>query len=72
MNILKKEFSWESDGVVFTVKNVPHEIHGEFESPLIDMTVALTISYLCDLMTTGEIDSTDLNYDNFKSVIYEN
>lgn len=70
MTALKMEFSWKTEGVRFTIKNVPHEVHEEFDEPLIDMSVAITITALRDLMVSGEIDTTDLDYDDFKSVIY--
>ncbi|WP_339280679.1 hypothetical protein [Lysinibacillus sp. FSL P2-0066] len=68
-NIRKDVFEWEHNGTTYRILNVPFEVHEEFEEDLLDMSVSITLSNLRDLMVTGEIPETVLDYDKFANVL---
>jgi hypothetical protein len=68
--IHKDVFEWVYNGTTYSVLNVPYESHDEFDEPLLDMSVSITLSNLRDLMVTGEIPETVLDYDIFVNALY--
>lgn len=69
-NIRKDNFEWVYNGTTYKILNVPYELHDEFDEPLLDMSVSITLSNLRDLMVTGEIPETVLDYDIFANALY--
>ncbi|MER2107661.1 MAG: hypothetical protein ABS949_12050 [Solibacillus sp.] len=69
-NIRKDVFEWIYNGTTYKILNVPYELHDEFDEPLLDMSVSITLSNLRDLMVTGEIPETILDYDIFANALY--
>lgn len=68
--ISKEVFEWVYNGTTYRILNVPYELHDEFDEPLLDMTVSITLSNLRDLMVTGEIPETVLDYNLFANALY--
>lgn len=68
--IRKDVFEWVYNGTTYRVLNVPYELHDEFDEPLLDMSVSITLSNLRDLMVSGEIPETVLDYDKFANALY--
>ena len=68
--ISKEVFEWVYNGTTYRIYNVPYELHDEFDEPLLDMSVSITLSNLRDLMVTGEIPETVLDYNLFANALY--
>ncbi|MEK4025413.1 hypothetical protein [Sporosarcina sp. FSL W7-1283] len=64
---MKKDLEWTIEDTLYVIRNVPHEIYDGYDDGLIDMSVAIKVSMLRDLMVENKIPH-DVDYEVVKDV----
>lgn len=64
---MKKDMEWTIEDTTYVIRNVPHEMHEGYDEGLIDMSVAIKVSMLRDLMVENEIPH-DVDYEVVKDL----
>lgn len=64
---MKKDIEWTIEGTSYVIRNVPHEIYEGYDDGLIDMSVAIKVTALRDLMVENQIPH-DFDYEVVKDV----